>query len=67
MDRVKVAYMILHLSSHAKAWAMVEWGGWEAARALMGIRQGRHRVADYTTEFCTLAVDSGWKSFFFNR
>ena len=34
--------------------------GREAARALMGLRQGRRRVADYAIEFRTLAVDSGW-------
>lgn len=36
--------------------------GCEAARALMGLRQGRRHVADYTIEFRTLAADSGWNS-----
>ena len=37
--------------------------GWEVARALMGLQQGKQRVADYAIEFCTLEVDSGWNSF----
>lgn len=37
--------------------------GREAARALMGLHQGKRRVADYAIEFRTLAVDSGWNSF----
>ena len=36
--------------------------GREAARALMGLRQGRRRVSDYVVEFRTLAVDSGWNN-----
>uniref|UniRef100_A0AAQ4PPB8 ribonuclease H n=1 Tax=Gasterosteus aculeatus aculeatus TaxID=481459 RepID=A0AAQ4PPB8_GASAC len=34
--------------------------GREAARALMGFRQGNRRVSDYAIEFRTLAADSGW-------
>lgn len=34
--------------------------GREAARALVGLRQGRRSVFDYAIEFRTLAADSGW-------
>ena len=34
--------------------------GREAARALMGFRQGNRRVSYYAIEFRTLATDSGW-------
>lgn len=34
--------------------------GREAARALMRLRQGRRRVADYAIEFRTLAAESAW-------
>lgn len=34
--------------------------GREAARALMGLHQGKRRVTDYVIEFRTLVVDSGW-------
>lgn len=33
---------------------------WEASRALVGLRQGRRRAADYAIEFRTLAAKSGW-------
>lgn len=36
--------------------------GREAARALMKLRQGRKRVADYAIEFRTLSADSGWNA-----
>uniref|UniRef100_A0A3B3I5P6 CCHC-type domain-containing protein n=1 Tax=Oryzias latipes TaxID=8090 RepID=A0A3B3I5P6_ORYLA len=34
--------------------------GREAARALMRLRQGRRRVADYAIDFRTLAAESAW-------
>ena len=34
--------------------------GREAARALMGFRQGNRRVSDNAVEFRTLATNSGW-------
>lgn len=34
--------------------------GREASRALVGLRQGQRRVADYIVELCTLAGESGW-------
>lgn len=36
--------------------------GREAARALVGLRQGRRRAIDYAIEFRTLAADSGWNA-----
>ncbi|KAM9724400.1 uncharacterized protein ACNS7B_019465 [Menidia menidia] len=34
--------------------------GREAARALVGLRQGGRRASDYAIDFRTLAADSGW-------
>lgn len=34
--------------------------GREAARALVQLKQGEHRVIDYAIQFRTLAADSGW-------
>ena len=34
--------------------------GREAARALVGLRQGKQRVSDYAIKFRTLAADSDW-------
>lgn len=36
--------------------------GREAARALVGLRQGKRRVSDYAIEFRKLAAESGWNS-----
>lgn len=37
--------------------------GREAVRALMGLGQGKRRVADYAIKFRTMAVERGWNSF----
>ena len=36
--------------------------GREAARALVGLQQGKRRVSDYAIEFRILAAESGWNS-----
>ena len=36
--------------------------GREAARALLGLRQGNRRVTDYAIEFRTLSVECGWNT-----
>ena len=39
--------------------------GGDAAKRLMSLRQGSRSVAEFSVEFRTLAVNSGWNDFFF--
>lgn len=36
--------------------------GREAARALMGLRQGKRRISDYALEVQTLFADRSWNA-----